>query len=40
MSAKMDSVRKESHVVSVMIPRLETDAVRDTFSYSCFKRSS
>ena len=24
-----DNVRKETHVVSVMIPRLETDAIRD-----------
>ena len=25
----LDSVRKETHAVSVMIPRLETDAIRD-----------
>ena len=26
---KLDNVRKETHVVSVMIQRLETDAIRD-----------
>ena len=26
---KLDSVRKETHVVSVMIPNLETEAKRD-----------
>ena len=26
---QLDGVRKETHVVSVMIPRLETDAIRD-----------
>ena len=26
---QLDNVRKETHVVSVMIPRLETDAIRD-----------
>ena len=27
---QLDSVRKETHVVSVIVPRLETDAIRDT----------
>ena len=26
---QLDSVREETHVVSLMIPRLETDAIRD-----------